>query len=148
MLSILEAKQEQLPDVVPLFDAYRMFYRQPSDFVGARDFIRERLILKESMIFIAYVDENAVGFMQLYPLFSSVSMKRMLVLNDLYVEENYRGQGIATALIEVAKELAINKGQKGLALQTEQDNPAQKLYERLGFVKDPDLHYFWTNPDH
>ena len=147
MVNIIEAHLEQLPDLVPLFDCYRMFYRQKSDFVGGREFLRERLSQKEAVIYIAYVDENAVGFVQLFPLFSSVSMQRMFVLNDLYVEENYRGQGIATALIDKAKELVVSMGQKGLALQTEQDNPAQKLYEHLGFKRDPDLHYFWTNTE-
>lgn len=142
---IRQAHIIDLPDLVPLFDGYRMFYRQASDYIGVKQFLSERFELKESIIYMAYIDENAVGFVQLYPIFSSVSMQRMLLLNDLYIEKNYRGQGIGSALIDKAKELCRKNNYKGLALQTETDNPAQKLYEALAFKKDPDLHYFWKN---
>ncbi len=144
-MTILKAHIEHLPDLVPLFDGYRMFYRQKSDFVGAREFLKSRLESGDSIIYIAFIEENAVGFVQLYPLFSSVSMEPLYLLNDLYVEVNYRGQGIGKALIDTSKDLCREQGYKGLGLQTESDNPAQKLYEHLEFKKDPDLHYFWTN---
>ena len=74
-------------------------------------------------------------------------MEPMYLLNDLYIERNYRGQGIGKALINQAKSLCIEKGYKGLALQTEADNPAQHIYEYMEFNKDPDLFYFWTNKE-
>ena len=144
-MELRKAQLADLPDLVPLFDGYRMFYRQTSDFVGAREFLKARIENNESIIYLVYVEENAVGFVQFYPLFSSVSMEPMLLLNDLYVEENYRGQGIGKALIDKGKAICREQKLKGLALQTESDNPAQKLYEDVGFVKDPDLHYFWKN---
>ena len=146
-ITIMEAGMEHLPDLVPLFDGYRIFYRQQSDFVGARDFLKARIESNESIIYVAYIESDAIGFVQLFPIFSSVSMEPMYLLNDLFVEENYRGSGIGTALINAAKDLCRAQGMKGLALQTEVDNPAQKLYEALDFKKDPDLHYFWTNED-
>jgi GNAT superfamily N-acetyltransferase len=72
-------------------------------------------------------------------------MQPMFLLNDLYVEDNYRNQGIGNLLIDKAKQLCKTLRYKGLAIQTASDNPAQHLYERLGFVKDPDLHLFWKN---
>ncbi len=143
--SIIRAKAEHLPDIIPLFDAYRMFYRQKSDYKGAQKFLKDLIDGNESVIFLAYVDENAVGFIQLFPIFSSVSMERMYLLNDLYVEENYRAEGIGKALIDIAKDLCRKHNLKGLALQTEAENPSQYIYEHLDFKKDPDLFYFWTN---
>lgn len=145
--AIQRADIEHVPDLIPLFDAYRMFYRQRSDFLGAQKFLKDRLSKNESVIYLAYADENAIGFVQLFPVFSSVSMEPMYILNDLYVEENYRGQGIGRLLIDQAKALCREKKFKGLALQTEADNPAQKMYEYLEFKLDPDLHYFWLNTD-
>jgi len=144
-MKIIKADISHLPDLVPLFDGYRMFYRQASDYIGVKSFLHERLSNKDSIILMAFDKVNAIGFTQLYPVFSSVSMKPMYILNDLYVEKNYRSQGVGKALIDFAKDLCKTKGYKGLALQTETNNPAQHLYERLGFKKDPDLHYFWTN---
>ncbi|RZV61477.1 MAG: GNAT family N-acetyltransferase, partial [Flavobacteriaceae bacterium] len=111
-----------------------------------RTFLHERFKNNESVIFLAMNDNKAIGFTQLYPLFSSVTMQRMFLLNDLYVDPDHRNEGIGEALIDKAKDLCKSLNFKGLGLQTAKDNPAQKLYERLGFKIDQDLHYFWTNP--
>ena len=144
-MHIVKAELQHVPDLIPLFDGYRIFYEQESDYVRAKSFLTKRLKRNESIIYIAYEEEYAVGFTQLYPLFSSVTMQPMFLLNDLYVEDNYRNQGIGNMLIDKAKQLCKTLNYKGLAIQTAQSNPAQHLYKRLGFVKDPDLHMFWKN---
>lgn len=145
-MRIIQAHIENLDDLSPLFDAYRVFYKQDSDLESAKAFLKARIQNNESIIYIAYIKDEAVGFTQLYPLFSSVSMKQLYLLNDLYVKPNHRNKGIGEALINKAKALCESKKNKGLALQTGTDNPAQILYERLGFVKDQDLYYYWTRP--
>lgn len=142
---IQKATLDQIDDLSTLFDGYRMFYKQKSNLTGAKDFLLERLRKEDSVLFIAYVNDKAVGFAQLYNLFSSVSMQRMYLLNDLFVLNDYRGKGVGKALINEAKALAISEHQKGIAIQTAYHNPAQELYKRLGFVPDTDLHFFWTN---
>ncbi len=144
-MHIVKAELQHVSDLIPLFDGYRIFYRQTSDCSKAKTFLTNRIQQKESIIYIAYDEEHAAGFTQLYPLFSSVTMQPMFLLNDLYVEDNYRKQGIGNMLIDKAKQLCKTLNYKGIAIQTEQSNPAQHLYERLGFVKDPDLHLFWKN---
>lgn len=144
-MDIVEAKKEHLHDLIPLFDGYRIFYNQESDFLGARDFLTDRLTNNESIIYIAYEEENPVGFIQLYPIFSSVSMEPMYILNDLFVDSSYRNTGVGEALIQKAKNLCVEKNSKGMALETQPSNKrAQGLYEKVGFVKDENLHYFWT----
>ena len=143
-LKVIKAHIDHLEDLVPLFDGYRLFYKQPSDKDGARLFLLERFKNKDAFIFMAYNNDKAIGFTQLYPIHSSVSMQPMYLLNDLFIDSNYRGQGIGEALINKAKQLCNSENNKGLAIQTAFDNPAQHLYERLGFVKDTDLQFFWT----
>lgn len=143
-MNIIRATHQHLEDLIPLFDDYRIFYKQDSDIDGVRNFLSVRLTKNDSVIFIAYINNDAVGFTQLYHLFSSVSMKPMYLLNDLFVKNNLRGKGIGEALINECKNLAKSNNQKGIAIQTAYDNPAQKLYERLGFKPDTDLHFFWT----
>ena len=142
---IHKATIDQLEDLIPLFDAYRKFYKQKSNLPKTREFLLERLQHNDSVIFIAYIDNNAVGFTQLYHLLSSVSMQPMYLLNDLYVSNTYRGKGLGEALINRAKAFAKSENQKGIAIQTAFDNPAKELYKRLGFEPDTDLHFFWTN---
>jgi len=144
-MKIIQATKEHLVDLASLFDAYRVFYEQESDKKSAKQFLDNRISKNEAVIFIAYIDHVSVGFTQLYPSFSSVSMKRSYILNDLYVNNNYRKKGVGSALLNKAKELCIEKNYKGLGLQTGIENPAQFLYERLGWVKEPYLDYFWVN---
>ncbi|WP_033962327.1 GNAT family N-acetyltransferase [Psychroserpens jangbogonensis] len=144
-MTILQAQLKDLDTLASLFDGYRMFYKQESNLSDATAFLKTLLEQKASVVYIAYINDKAVGFTQLFPLFSSVSMQPMYLLNDLYVDSNYRSQGIGEALINRAKQLCKDENQKGLAIQTAFDNPAQHLYERLGFVKDTDLHLFWKS---
>lgn len=144
-MKIIKAEIQHLQDLVPLFNGYRMFYKQVSDIKGAEQFLKERLTKKDTIIFLAYAHEKAVGFTHLFHSFSSVSMQPMFILNDLFVEKNYRKQGIGVALLNQAKQVCKALHYKGIGLQTETTNPAQHLYEHLDWKKDPDLHYFWTN---
>ncbi|HKX35201.1 MAG TPA: GNAT family N-acetyltransferase, partial [Rhizorhapis sp.] len=88
--------------VVPLFDGYRQFYGRTSDEILARTFLRERMGRKESVIFLAEADGRAVGFTQLYPSFTSTGAARIWILNDLFVDPQSRGRGIASLLLEAA----------------------------------------------
>lgn len=123
-----------------LFDKYRMFYKQPSDTAGAKLFLAERMERNESVVFVAVLDNIMVGFTQLYPVFSSVSMKRCWVLNDLFVAEEYRGSGAADALLRAAQQMGMETDSRWLVLQTATTNyRAQKVYERNGWRKDEDF---------
>lgn len=144
-MKTLRATSQHLEQLIALFDAYRVFYKQSSDIEAARKFLAERFQKNDSVIFIAISsEEQLVGFTQLYPSFSSVSMQRTYILNDLYVASEARKQGIGEALLEHAKQFAIHQGSKGLMLETAVENPAQKLYKRLGWKKDIGVqHYTW-----
>ncbi|MBH5320349.1 GNAT family N-acetyltransferase [Paenibacillus sp. GSMTC-2017] len=148
--SVSQATINDLNDLASLFDLYRVFYGQPSNAEGAKQFLFERFDHAESIIYIARCSSTnqAIGFTQLYPTFSSISMKRSWVLNDLYVVEEYRKHGVAKKLLEEVKGFAILTGAKGIALSTAPDNKkAQSLYEQLGYVKDDEYYqYFLTLP--
>jgi len=145
-IRIREAAIEDAGEAAAAFDEYRMFYGQPSDLAGAEKFLRERLGGQDS-VFFAAVDESSgriAGFTQLYPTFSSLSMQRAWILNDLYVRPDYRRQGVAQALLDRAVAFAASTGAKRLELATAIDNAnAQRLYEKNGFVRDNEFyHYF------
>ena len=137
--SVRQAGPADVDAVAPLFDAYRQFYQQPSDLALARAFIAERLARSESVIFLAERDAQAVGFVQLYPLFSSTAAqpRRLWLLNDLFVSPSARGGGVARALMDRARRLGEETGAAGLELATARTNaPAQRLYESLGWRQD------------
>ena len=145
MVIIKKADLGHLRDIAPLFDPYRVFSGPESTLEKALKFLEDRLLKDESIIFLAYEKDLPVGFVQLYFTFSSVSLQRSLILNDLFVSEEYRKKKVGQALLEKSKSFCIENGFKGLALETAVDNPAQKLYEKLDWKKDSHcFHYFWS----
>jgi GNAT superfamily N-acetyltransferase len=141
-LQIKKATTEDIAAIAPLFNGYRMFYKQPPDITAAGNFLSERLQRNESVIFMATVDGAAAGFCQLYPIFSSVGLKRAWLLNDLFVSEMARGKGVAAALLQKAKEFGIETNAGWLLLQTGADNiTAQSVYEKNGWQRVTDFFY-------
>lgn len=142
---IQRATINDLNSLSELFDSYRIFYKQESNLEGAKSFLKERLVNDESIVFIAYDETNPIGFVQLYPTFSSVSMKRSWVLNDLYVNASARKKGYGERLLKTAIEFAEETGAKGVSLETGEDNlTAQRLYEKIGFKKESNYFYFFS----
>ncbi len=142
---IVRAGHEHLPLLVPLFDDYRVFYERPSDLDGARDYLSERLSNLESVIFLALSGdgEQGLGFTQLYPSYTSLRMRRLWILYDLYVSPQVRRQGVGRALMAHATEFATATGATRIELSTAMDNrPAQALYESLGYVKDNAFYFY------
>lgn len=144
-MNIVQVTLNDLDTIVELFDQYRKFYGQPSDKEGASQFIKERISNNESVIFLASENGQVVGFTQLYPMFSSVSMRRTLVLNDLFVVESARRLGAGKALIERSFAYGREIGAKGISLETGNDNVnAQNLYEKIGFTREENYFYYYS----
>ena len=148
-LNIRRAEIGDLEQLSGLFDDYRVFYGKASDREGAKTFLFDRLLNEESTIFVAVsAGGSLAGFFQLYPLFSSTRMARLWLLNDLFVDLRYRGKGVATQLIESAKQLCRQTDACGLLLETAKDNlPANALYPLTGFNLDVDHHYYSWDTD-
>jgi GNAT superfamily N-acetyltransferase len=143
-VQVTRATVDDIETVAPLFDAYCQFYQQPGDLDGARAFLTERLDRGESVIFLARLDDGTpAGFTQLYPIFSSTSMQRAWLLNDLFVAPTARRAGVGRALLERAHVFARETNSKELMLQTAVDNiPAQRLYESLDWQRDNDFYVY------
>jgi GNAT superfamily N-acetyltransferase len=140
---VKQASLSDLDDIVPLFDLYRQFYGKESNEPQVHDFLLGRFNQGESTIFIAYLGKEPVGFTQLYPSFSSVSLARIFILNDLYVIAHGRKQGVAKSLIESAKAYAQTLGAITLTLSTAVTNEtAQKLYQSTGWERDEQFYVY------
>ena len=137
-VSIRQAAAADADLVAPLFDAYRQFYRQPADLPRARRFVSERLSQRQSTVLVAEAaDGEAVGFVQLYPCFSSIRAAPVFILSDLFVAPSARSGGVGRLLMEAAARFARATGAVGLELATARTNvPAQRLYESLGWQRD------------
>ena len=123
--------------VAPLFDSYRHFYGCAPDLDAAGRFLRDRLGRGESVVFVAVVEGKGVGFVQLYPTFTSIGAKRAWILNDLYVAPDARRRGVGRALMDAARQMAEETGAAWLELATAKDNErARALYRGCGYRLD------------
>lgn len=142
-VTVQQAVLSNLDDVAELFDGYRQFYGQASDIRAARAFLLARASHGESVIFLAKEGARAIGFAQLFPAFSSVSLAHTFILNDLYVRPEGRRQGVATRLLQAAEEFARKIGAVRLTLSTATTNEqAQALYKLAGWKQDEKFYVF------
>jgi len=147
-MTIRKATIGDIEKLSKLFDDYRIFYKKESDLAGSKKFLLERIKNKESEIFVTENSKNElIGFVQLYPIFSSTRMKKLWLLNDLFVSENYRGQGVSVSLIDEAKKLCKDSNACGLVLETAKSNEVgNNLYPKTGFSLDAEHNYYsWDN---
>jgi len=129
--------------IAPLLDKYRQFYGESSDLARSLEFIKQRFFLGESVIVVAEFNHEIIGFTQLYPSFSSVTLERLWILNDLYVEASKRKKGAGLALLNAAKTFAQSTNAKQLFIEGADDNPrARDLYTRFGFIENTAYHYY------
>lgn len=150
-MKIIQATLEHLDDIVPLFEAYRVWYKMPANELKTRQFLTERILKHESIIFLIYTEGGTpAGFTQLYPTFSSIRLARLWLLNDLFVVPEARSKGFSIALIEHVKDMVKKTGAAGVTLQTDQTNDiGNKLYPKTGFELENTYYnyYSWDNPD-
>jgi ribosomal protein S18 acetylase RimI-like enzyme len=140
--TLRRATSEDLDRLTPLFGAYREFYRQAADPAAEREFLARRFARGEAVVFLAELEGEAVGFTLLYPSFSSISLRPIFVLNDLYVRPQARRTGVGARLLRHAHAFAAREGADYVTLETAKDNPAQHLYEAEGWRRDEEfLHY-------
>jgi GNAT superfamily N-acetyltransferase len=146
-MEITSATIKDIDQLSLLFDSYRVFYKMKSDIAGARVFISERIKKSDSVIFVARVeDAGLVGFVQLYPLLSSTRMKRLWLLNDLYISPLFRGKKISVGLIDRAKQHARETNSAGLSLETAKSNLiGNSLYRKTDFVLNEDHNFYSWN---
>lgn len=135
---------EDLDTAATLFNLYRIFYRQTDNYQSCKTFIQERLDHEQSTIFLVYVENEAVGFVQLYKLYHYIKLQKQWLLSDLFVHPDYRGKGLSVALIDRAKQWCNETGACGLMLETEKTNDiGNQLYPRCGFEYDGNHNYYY-----
>lgn len=159
-MQLIRASLSNLDDLVPLVDAYRQFYKQPSDSEAVREYVRERLENSQCVVFMAYeggphpsapspemgegkVAPRPLGFTLLYHHWSTVALGHVWLLNDLFTIPEARRGGVGWALLEAARDFARADGAKRMWLRTAVDNFAgQALYEKFGMVRDEQFYRY------
>ncbi|MEH6992507.1 GNAT family N-acetyltransferase [Neobacillus drentensis] len=142
--TIRQATIQDLQRIVPIFDAYREYFGQIKDPEMVEEFLFDRFEHLESVIFIAEQQGEVIGFAQLYPVFSSLTLQRVWLLNDFYIAEEFRGSGVGTQLFTTVKEFTLLTKSKGIELSVEHTNKkAWSFWEKQGFKQDEEFRYYF-----
>jgi ribosomal protein S18 acetylase RimI-like enzyme len=143
-LTIRQATIQDLPQIVPIFDSYREYFKQQKDPLVVEQFLFDKFEHLESVIFIAMKQDEVVGFAQLYPVFSSLTLQRVWLLNDFFIAEQFRGRGTGVQLFRAVREFTILTKSKGIELSVEHTNEkAWGFWEKQGFKRDDEFRYYF-----
>jgi GNAT superfamily N-acetyltransferase len=146
--SIKKVGAADLDELLPLLRSYCDFYEvSPTDtdvLALARALIDDPE--REGVQLLARdAGGVAVGFATLYWTWSTSSASRIGVMNDLFVAERARGQGVAEQLIEACRAECVRRGARRLTWQTAPDNHrAQAVYDRVGAMREQWIDYWLT----
>ena len=135
--TVAQATPRDVAAIVPLFAAYRAFFAGGRDADQSRRFLEERLARGDSVVFVAWMGDEAEGFIQLYPLWSSWHCRRIWFLSDLYVEERSRKRGMGRRLVERVVAYAHEPAASSIMVELPRREPHLKeFYAKLGFHED------------
>ncbi|MGB1299387.1 MAG: GNAT family N-acetyltransferase [Psychrobium sp.] len=144
-MKLVLAELRHVDAIVPVMDEYRAFCGFESKGSETQQFLQQIIANQQSKLFLA-IDEltqQVMGFVNLYPSFSTLALKPIWILNDLAVSSRFRGRGLAKELINGALEFAKSSGAIRIELKTEVTNErAQSLYKSLDFNIDSDNVYY------
>ena len=136
-MRIISASLEHLDHLTPMFIRYRELYGAMPQAEASKDFLAERLNKQEAIILLAFEEDPLPGFCLVNPSFSSVSLRPMWIINDMYVAEDARRKHIAQQLLKALAEQARSNDAVRLRVSIHASNEiAQRLYESAEFAED------------
>ncbi len=102
--------------------------------------VRERLIpalaqRPGSYALLAEIDDTAIGFATCFLGYSTFQARPLLNIHDIAVTPDWRGHGVARALLDAIADLGASLDCCRLTLEVRPDNPrARKVYRDAGFA--------------
>ena len=146
-IEVRQAIHVDLEDLSELFDQYRVFQGKTSDLRAARDFLKARFDHGESVVFMAEENAIPIGMAQLFPIYSSLSLTRVFILNDLFVSASGRRKGVASHLLAAVEAYAWSNNAARVSLNVAHSNiDGQSLYEARGWSKDSEFFMYHRFP--
>jgi ribosomal protein S18 acetylase RimI-like enzyme len=84
---------------------------------------------------VAEADATVIGMATITQRFSPGWVGALFCVNDLFVQPAFRRKGIGEALLALAAAEALGRGAPFLEIMVREDNPARRLYRKIGFMR-------------
>ena len=148
-MKIRQAQLEDIESLSAVFAEYRTTLGLEADLANSTQFLKARLSKQDCIIFIALIDDQISGFTLLFPFFTPAGIKEMWVLNDIYITDEYRHQGVAQSLLSEAVFFSKKTNKCKVYLATKIGNTnSQTLFEKFGFKKTDYINYEFVTENH
>jgi ribosomal protein S18 acetylase RimI-like enzyme len=142
---IVKSTESHVEQLVELFEEYRLFCGFEPSPIKTAEFLKKLIGNEEAIMFLAIDPQtnSVMGFVNLYPCYSSLALQRLWILNDLGVSSRFRRRGVSKALIHKVQEFARETDAIRIELKAKANNTtALNLYQSMGFTIDTDNVYY------
>ena len=133
-LNIRKTTADDVPLILKLIKELSVFEKMSEEVVATEDTLRETLFGDKSYarVLIAEIEGKPVGYALYFYNFSTFVGRPGLYIEDVYVSEEYRGQGIGTALFKYCAYIAKENKCVRMEWLVLNWNPARKFYDHMG----------------
>lgn len=134
-VDIRPATPADVPAIVALIKALADYEKLAHEVTGSPDDLAAALFGDRpyAEAVLAWVDDQPVGMALFFHNFSTFLMKPGVYLEDLFVQPNYRGQGIGKALLLYVGKLALERGCGRFEWSVlDWNTPAIEFYQSMG----------------
>ena len=126
-ISLTEANIEE---IIGLMDVFR---KPKGKDPISKESVRRAVSQKTNTVVVACKDDKIVGMATLIE--ENLFTANVGIVDEVVVSEDFRGKGVASKILEEIIEIATQKKIDLLKLDTTPESPANRLYEKCGFVK-------------
>jgi GNAT superfamily N-acetyltransferase len=128
------ATAEDVGLVLQLIRELAAYEKMPDAVVATEDDLRQQGFGPEPRFeaLLAFLGDRPAGFALFFPNFSTWRGRPGLYLEDIYVSEWARGQGVGRRLMARLAAIAVTRGWDRLDFAVLDWNPARAFYQRLG----------------
>ena len=136
------AKREDTPEILYFIKELAAYEKMSDEVVAKLDTLEYWLFdEKKAEVIFAVVDGERVGFALFFHNFSTFLGRAGIYLEDLFVKEEYRGNGYGKALLKKLAEIAVERGCGRLEWWClDRNKPSIEFYKHMGAVAMDD----WT----
>jgi len=133
-LSIRKAFVEDVPLILKLIKELSVYEKMSKEVVATEDVLRETLFGDKpyAQVLIAEIEGKHVGYALYFYNYSTFTGRPGLYIEDVYVSEKYRGQGIGTALFKYCANIAKENKCVRMEWIVLKWNPAREFYDHMG----------------